>query len=94
VPPKGRSTREPSPGWPSELPPRSEPPPDPPADAQPIRGHLTAGEAADLATRAGVERLLLTHTWEEVGLDRYRRAAQERFAGPVDVARPGLTIRW
>lgn len=71
-----------------------EPPPDPPSYAQPVRGHLTAGEAADLATRAGAERLLLTHTWEEVGVDRYRQAAQVRFVGPVEVAQPGLTVQW
>ena len=55
-------------------------------------GHLTATEAAEIATSAGVGRLVLTHVWEELGFDRYLAAARAAFAGPVALARSGLTF--
>lgn len=56
------------------------------------RGHLTPEEAGALAKRAGAETLLLTHLWEEHGLDVYRDRAEAAFGGPVVVARPGVSI--
>ena len=58
------------------------------------RGHLTAEEAAVLARNAGAETLVLSHLWEEHGLDRYREQAAEHFSGKILLAEPGLTVPW
>jgi len=60
-------------------------------DDNPPGVHMTAKEAAEIAGRAGVSRLVLTHmvAWHDNG-----GAMQEAsvFDGPVSLARPGLTI--
>jgi ribonuclease BN (tRNA processing enzyme) len=56
------------------------------------RGHLTPGEAGQLATDAGARTLMLTHRWEELGLERGAAEARATFGGPVLIARPGLTV--
>lgn len=58
------------------------------------RGSLTAGEAGELAAQAGAERLVLTHMWEERGFTACHEQAAAVFAGRIDLARPGLTVRW
>lgn len=58
------------------------------------RGHLTAAEAAELAARAGVETLVLTHLWEENDIDRYQALAASRFSRTIVVAKPGVTVEW
>lgn len=58
------------------------------------RGHLTATEAGELASQAGVETLILTHMWEEIGVDEAQRQAAISFSGRIAVARPGLSIEW
>ncbi len=55
-------------------------------------GHLTAAEAGQIATAANVRHLVLTHLWTELGLPNYLAAAQATFAGPVDLARTGLSF--
>lgn len=55
----------------------------------PGRGHISAGEAADIATAAGAHSLLLTHVPHEIGFDVATAAAAARFAGPVAVATGG-----
>ena len=68
----------------------------PRAAAEPFaeRGHLTATEAADLATRVGAETLILTHWWEENGVATYREQAAAGFAGRLEVASPGCAVEW
>jgi len=66
--------------------PRDEPPEG--------RGHMTAQEAGDLATRMGVETLVLTHMWEESGRDIAMREAKGGFTGSVHEATPGLELSW
>jgi ribonuclease BN (tRNA processing enzyme) len=57
-------------------------------------GGSTPAEAARVAVEAGVEILVLTHLWEERGIDRYRAQAANVFPRRLEVARPGLTIAW
>lgn len=58
----------------------------------PRRGSMTSVEAGELATRANARRLLLTHIWQEHGLERQRDAAATSYDGPIMVARPGLVV--
>lgn len=52
--------------------------------------HLTGREAGEIATKAGVHRLLLTHLVAAWGSEAATyEAAAAAFSGPVDVARPG-----
>jgi ribonuclease BN (tRNA processing enzyme) len=54
--------------------------------------HLTGGEAGSIATKAGVGRLLLTHLVQAWGNEAETlEAASASFAGPVDLARAGVT---
>jgi len=55
-------------------------------------GHLSASQAAQLAVDARARRLLLTHYWAELGAEQLALVAGEVFTGPIQVARPGLTI--
>jgi ribonuclease BN (tRNA processing enzyme) len=61
-------------------------------DPEEQRGHLTPQEAGSLAASAGASTLILTHRWEELGLDRAAQEAQSSFNGPVLTARPGLSV--
>lgn len=55
-------------------------------------GHLTATQAGEIATAAGVRRLVLTHLWEELGYDRYFADGKAAFAGEVILARSGMSF--
>ena len=55
-------------------------------------GHLTATQAGEIATKARVRRLVLTHLWEELGFERYLVDGKAAFAGEVSLARSGLTF--
>lgn len=62
-----------------------------PLPADPI--HLSATEAADIATRADARRLLLTHCYPEHDRDEALRIARAGFSGPVGWARQdGMVI--
>lgn len=58
------------------------------------RGHQTAREAAELATAAGADVLVLAHVWEEYGFDNYMADARSAFDGVIELARPGLKVTW
>jgi ribonuclease BN (tRNA processing enzyme) len=59
----------------------------------PSQGLLsTAVQAGGDAHRAGAGRLLLTHLWPGSEPTDHLRAAADGFAGPIDVARPGLVV--
>jgi ribonuclease BN (tRNA processing enzyme) len=52
----------------------------------------SARDAGIAAASAGSARLVLTHLWPGTDAGASRAAAGAVFAGPIDVARPGLTI--
>ncbi len=53
------------------------------------RGHMSAREAGELAARAGVGRLVLTHISDELDPDHALAEAAAAFAGPVEIAAEG-----
>lgn len=65
-----------------------------PEDQSQERVHLTPEEAGALAREAGAQILIVTHLWEEHGLERARGRAQARFEGRTELARPGLRLEW
>jgi ribonuclease BN (tRNA processing enzyme) len=65
-----------------------------PHEEDEMAGHLSPSEAAALATAANAETLVLTHLWEEHGLDAQLREADRAFGGEVVLARPSTVIAW
>ncbi|WP_027644527.1 ribonuclease Z [Salinispora oceanensis] len=56
-------------------------------------GHLTAGQAARVATECGVRRLVLTHFSQRYpDLDRFAAEAREHFTGELVVAEDLTTV--
>jgi len=58
------------------------------------RGHLTAGEAGQLATDCAAATLILSHLWQEHGFDQLQRRAAATFGGRLVVAHPGVVVEW
>lgn len=56
------------------------------------RGHLTPEDAGELATRSGASRLVVTHLWSERPDDEVVTRIRARYAGQIQVARPGLCV--
>ena len=56
------------------------------------RGHLTAEEAGQLASSAGVHRLILTHYSSTYAPDELVEAAQSSFKGRVSIADDGVEL--
>jgi len=52
----------------------------------------TAREAGLQADAAGTGRLVLTHLWPGTDPESSLAAARAGYAGPIDVARGGLTV--
>lgn len=59
---------------------------------KPAPHHLTATEAGDIAHRAGVERLILTHLLPSLDPHQSIEEAAAVFGGDVMVAAPGLEV--
>ena len=51
--------------------------------------HLTARQGGEQASRAGAERLLLSHFWPGNDRDRSRAEAAEAFGGEILLAEEG-----
>ncbi len=56
------------------------------------RGHSSAIEAGEMAERAGVRRLLITHYASGVDPQALADAAATRFRGPITIAYDGLEV--
>lgn len=54
------------------------------------RGHLNAREAAEIAEKAGVEHLVLTHYSAKTSAEALHAAAAQSFAGRISVADDGM----
>ena len=59
-----------------------------------VKGHLTASQAAELATSAQVGRLMLTHFWFDTDRQAVADQAAPHFQGPVLVASDGLVTEF
>ncbi len=55
-------------------------------------GHMSAAQAGQLASRAGAQRLLLTHFSDCAAAQLSARIAAEHFSGEISVAYPGLCL--
>lgn len=55
-------------------------------------GHLTANEAAMLASACGAKTLVLTHMWVEYAFNNYLQRARQSFDGEILLASPGLKL--
>lgn len=55
-------------------------------------GHMAGAEAGELAARAEVDLLVLTHLSDPAESDATIDAARQRFDGPIELARPGLML--
>ncbi|MGA8474019.1 MAG: MBL fold metallo-hydrolase [Candidatus Cybelea sp.] len=62
------------------------------AEEEGERGHASAREAGEMASRARVGRLVLTHYPASCPPEALVAAAQQQFAGPVEIATDGLEI--
>jgi ribonuclease BN (tRNA processing enzyme) len=55
-------------------------------------GHMTAAQAGEIAQRAGVRHLILTHLWAEHDLEATASDARSTFAGAVTIAAGGVQV--
>ena len=60
----------------------------------PVQGHLTASQAAELASNAGVGRLMLTHFWYDADRAAAARTAQAQLECAVLVADDGVVVEF
>lgn len=53
------------------------------------KGHLTAGQAGNLAQKSRAKKIILTHFWPEYNPFQLKREAEATFEGPVELAEMG-----
>lgn len=59
---------------------------------EPMQGHLSATQAGQTATEAGVGRLILTHLWPTLCRSRAVEEAGKVFNGKIDMAEDGMLV--
>jgi ribonuclease BN (tRNA processing enzyme) len=52
--------------------------------------HLRAREAGEIATRAGAEKLLLTHVWPHNDMTKVAEQAAAEYSGPLEIVDSGM----
>lgn len=57
-----------------------------------VEGHLTAGEAGKLASKAGVKRIVLTHLPHSGEHGDLLKELREQFSGPAELAATGKKV--
>ncbi|MGH9044635.1 MAG: MBL fold metallo-hydrolase [Acidimicrobiales bacterium] len=57
-------------------------------------GHLSGRQAGEMAARAEVRQLVLTHAWRHTDPETLRAEASGSFSGPIHQASPGMMIQW
>ena len=57
-----------------------------------VEGHLTAGEAGKLASKAGVKRIVLTHLPHSGEHGDLLKEVREQFSGPAELAATGKKV--
>ncbi len=62
------------------------------ADTAGRRGHMMAHEAAEVARRAGVDSLVLTHFWPDCDRAQSQDEARSVFSGATEVAHQGSSF--
>ncbi len=55
-------------------------------------GHMTSAQAGEIAQRAGVRHLVLTHRWAEHDIEESVREVRATFAGAVTIAASGVQV--
>jgi ribonuclease BN (tRNA processing enzyme) len=63
-------------------------------EGSPQIGHLTTRQAAEIAKRAGVKKLCLTHLYPGYDPEEIRCEAERYFGQPVQVAKKGMWFEW
>jgi ribonuclease BN (tRNA processing enzyme) len=63
-----------------------------PGPVPPDAMHLDGPSVADLASRSGVERVLLTHLQMGFDPDATVASVRARYGGPVELVQPGFTL--
>jgi ribonuclease BN (tRNA processing enzyme) len=58
-----------------------------------VKGHLTPSLAGDLATKAGVHRLVLTHFYPQCDLEDIAAECRKTYAGPLILAEDLMQIK-
>lgn len=57
-----------------------------------LQTHMTAAQAGELASAAGVDQLILTHLWSALGFENYEAEARRHFGGTLHRAVPRLVV--
>jgi ribonuclease BN (tRNA processing enzyme) len=61
-------------------------------EGAPAEGHMTPGQAAAVAEKAGARRLLLTHFYPAAAASDLMTPARKRYGGDILLARDGMKV--
>ena len=56
-------------------------------------GHMKASQVGQVAAKAGVKRVLLTHLYEHVEQSGPAEVVRQQYEGPVEMAEDGMVVR-